>query len=233
MTCRSPRADVRLGDFREVLADLPDGSVRAIVTDPPYPRSELPLWTQLGEFAARVLDPELGVLVALSGQYYLPDVLRRLGRSLDFRWVVAQLQPGAMSRIHARRVIQAWKPWLVFQRPGARVDTVTAWLQDTVHSPGHEKELYEWQQSPAPAHALISQLVPAGALVVDPFAGVGTYGIAAVRAGARFIGAELDPDRHQTAATRIADAAEQPTLPGFRVAYDPDPPRQTKIGAAS
>lgn len=30
-------SDIRLGDFRSVLADIPDGSIDLILTDPPYP----------------------------------------------------------------------------------------------------------------------------------------------------------------------------------------------------
>src|SRR5690606_23960988 len=54
--------DIRLGDFREVLADVPDGSVDAIITDPPYPGEFVCLFTDLSKLAARILKPS-GVLV--------------------------------------------------------------------------------------------------------------------------------------------------------------------------
>lgn len=44
----APRMDLRLGDFRTVLADIPDGSVDAIITDPPYPKEYVPLLADLG-----------------------------------------------------------------------------------------------------------------------------------------------------------------------------------------
>ncbi len=45
------------GDFRELGAAIPDGSVSLIFTDPPYDRASLPLYSDLGAFAARVLRP--------------------------------------------------------------------------------------------------------------------------------------------------------------------------------
>ena len=49
-------------------------------------------------------------------------------------------------------------------------------------------------------------------LVLDPFMGSGTTGVAALRAGRRFIGIELDPTHFDTACRRVAAAAAQPSL---------------------
>jgi site-specific DNA-methyltransferase (adenine-specific) len=50
-------------------------------------------------------------------------------------------------------------------------------------------------------------ITPPGGLVLDPFAGSGTTGIAAVSEGFDFIGIELDPDHHAIAMARIEHAA--------------------------
>jgi site-specific DNA-methyltransferase (adenine-specific) len=52
----------------------------------------------------------------------------------------------------------------------------------------------------------------AGHVVLDPFMGSGTTGVAAIRLGRRFIGVELDPAHFETACRRIEDAARQPDL---------------------
>jgi len=49
--------DLRHGDFKEVLADIPDGSVDCIITDPPYPYEFIECWSDLAVFAKRVLKP--------------------------------------------------------------------------------------------------------------------------------------------------------------------------------
>jgi hypothetical protein len=51
------RAELRIGDAREVFADIADESVAAIITDPPYGDAAEPLYRWLPQFAARVLIP--------------------------------------------------------------------------------------------------------------------------------------------------------------------------------
>lgn len=53
-----------------------------------------------------------------------------------------------------------------------------------------------------------------GDLVLDPFMGSGSTGVAALRLGRRFVGVELDPKHYATAARRIAGALRQPALFG-------------------
>jgi len=52
-----------------------------------------------------------------------------------------------------------------------------------------------------------------GALVLDPFMGSGTTGIACIRTGRRFIGIEIDPAHYATACRRIDNELQQMTLP--------------------
>ncbi len=44
-----------------------------------------------------------------------------------------------------------------------------------------------------PRRAIEASAVPAGGVVLDPFSGSGTTGVAALRAGARYLGFEIDP----------------------------------------
>ena len=53
---------------------------------------------------------------------------------------------------------------------------------------------------------------PTGGVVLDPFMGSGTTGIAALQEGRKFIGIELDPGYFAIAKKRIEDAAAQPPL---------------------
>jgi DNA methylase len=63
-------------------------------------------------------------------------------------------------------------------------------------------------------------VTPPGGLVVDPFTGSGTTGIAATLEGFRFAGAEREPEYHAIASARMTHAARWPaswadTAPGF------------------
>lgn len=56
---------------------------------------------------------------------------------------------------------------------------------------------------------LIRDFTDPGDLILDPFAGSGTTGVAAIRLGRRFIGWEKDPKYHAIAVKRLAAAREQ------------------------
>ena len=58
----------------------------------------------------------------------------------------------------------------------------------------------------------INQLPYDARLILDPFMGVGTTGVACVKAGKRFIGVEIDPDYFRIACKLISAAYEQPDL---------------------
>jgi ParB-like chromosome segregation protein Spo0J len=182
--------EIRRGDFREVLVDIPNHSVDIILTDPPYTQEYLPLWDDLGAFAARVLKPT-GVLLAYSGQLHLPQVLAMLTKHLRWWWMCAIQHTGTSGYIVAggRRVINQWKPLLVltpYDAPPLQVQ-----FRDWIEGGGRQKELHNWEQSTEEAVRILQTFGSPGALVVDPFAGSGSFGRAALQAGMRFIGAEI------------------------------------------
>ena len=56
---------------------------------------------------------------------------------------------------------------------------------------------------------LIRDFTDPGDLILDPFAGSGTTGVATIRLGRRFIGWERDPKYHAIAVKRLTAAREQ------------------------
>lgn len=62
---------------------------------------------------------------------------------------------------------------------------------------------------------LLSQIVRAapGEVVFDPFMGSGTTGVAAIKAGRRFIGCEINPNHFATAGKRLEEAAVDLFIP--------------------
>lgn len=192
------------GDFRDMLAELGDDSVDAIVTDPPYPDEFLPLWADLAKHAERVLRPG-APLIAWSGQYRLREVLNHLCGPLRYQWTLCLDLPGTNARFRGTNMIQTWKPVIVCT---AGPWGPHEWYRDRVVSPAKDQALYEWQQNPDPAAELIRRYVPEGGLVLDPFTGVGSFGVAALSTGRRFVGVEMDDERHMTACQRLAEVAQ-------------------------
>jgi len=61
-------------------------------------------------------------------------------------------------------------------------------------------------------------VTPPGGVVLDPFTGSGSTGVAAMREGFRFVGSEREAEYVEIACARIAHAARQELLPGVVVA---------------
>jgi hypothetical protein len=194
-------SDLRVGDFEQALADVPDGSVHLILTDPPYLVETMPLWPRLSRLADRVLRED-GLLLAYTGQYFIPTVLQALLEHLDYHWILAAVHAGRKAYFMSRYFHQAWKPILVFTRRGC--NRRKRWTCDVLQGDGAEKDLHEWQQGEGEAAWLIEKFSEQGDLVLDPFLGSGTTAAAAVKLGRRFIGCDINPGTVAIAQERLA-----------------------------
>jgi site-specific DNA-methyltransferase (adenine-specific) len=65
-----------------------------------------------------------------------------------------------------------------------------------------------------------------GQTILDPYMGAGATGVAAVRAGKRFIGIEIDPRYFDIAVERITNAQRQTSL------FEPEAPKAEQMGFA-
>jgi hypothetical protein len=106
--------EVRAGDFRTALADIPDNSVSLILTDPPYAESALPLYSALGALAARVLVPG-GSLICYAGKSTMRRAGNRLAEHLREWWLLDLPLEHGGRRIPGKWVISEWRPvwWFV------------------------------------------------------------------------------------------------------------------------
>lgn len=188
------------GDCLEVMLGMPAGSVDLIVTDPPYPREYEHLYGQMAEQAKRVLRRG-GSLVTLCGHYQLPRVLADMGQHLKYRWIVKYDQPGASARM-AMGIRVTWKPMLWFVNEAFTPQRNVA---DCAVSGKRSKDTgHPWQQDTDYALWAIENLTDPGDLVVDPFMGTGSSGVAAVNLGRRFIGVDIEPRWCEVARQRLS-----------------------------
>lgn len=89
--------------------------------------------------------------------------------------------------------------------------------------PVKQKDKHHMTGKPTALMRELVQVVPPGGMVLDPFMGSGTTGVAAVLEGRRFIGIELDPAHFEVACRRIAEAQGLPWPPAaaeVRDAYE-------------
>ena len=191
--------DFRLGDFETVLANIPDGSVDLILTDPPYPLEFIDCWSKLSKFAKRVLKPN-GFCITYSGQLNLSEVLKRMSENLDYYWCFALIHTGTRQLIMPRNIFCGWKPLLVFQNGLKKIDTP---IDDFIIGTGREKKEHDWQQAEKELNQIIEKFTNPGDLIVEPFAGGGTTIIAAKKLKRNIIAAEIDEETYNIAKNRL------------------------------
>jgi DNA modification methylase len=187
--------DFRLGDFEEVFADIKDGSIDCIITDPPYPKEFLECWSKLSRFAKRVLKPN-GFCIAYSGQMHLPEVMKRMNEHLDYYWTFAVYHEGQTQIVNGVNLICRWKPVLIFQNKKKKLNNT---FQDYFISEQREKQGHDWQQSKSGVGYLIEMFTKPNDLILEPFAGSGTTIKAAIEKGRRIKAAEIEVDTYNIA----------------------------------
>lgn len=214
-------ATLYLGDCREILPTLP--KVDAVITDPPYKLSQeygagadadnLMAVSGIWPVAASLLAAaKPGALCVM---YYdtriLPlalEAMRSAGwrylRNLTFyrRWGSASIVHGWMSTSDFI---------LVFASPGAK----PAYFGETRHDV-FIREKAEVDSTGHPAQKPIGDLchivrrtTDEGRIVLDPYMGSGSTGVACETEGRRFIGIEKEPAYFDIACRRIEDAQRQ------------------------
>ena len=62
------------------------------------------------------------------------------------------------------------------------------------------------------AERIIVLISDPGDTIYDPFMGSGSFGVACIRTGRKYIGSEIKPEYFDIACKRIAEAAKQPEL---------------------
>ena len=203
-----PAYELRLGDLREVWADVPDGSIDAAVVDPPYSQQFIPLFEDLGSLLARVLKP--GRLAAIyCGHMSFPEEIRLLEASgLTYVWHGVNLLPGRHSRIHGLMVNGKHRSVLLLSTGPFRP---RRWINDTFFAEGRggpdTRPLHPWQQAVEPMQHWVRMTSEPGEIVFDPCCGSGTTGVAALMEGRRFLGGDLDPAYVETTRRRLVELA--------------------------
>lgn len=216
------------GDALEFMANLPDASFDAVITDPPYNASRSAIdFAEKGyravdeawdknfsplpylEAAWRTLKPT-GSLLAFCGYRLLSDYLAWRPARQILHWQKSNAFP-AIAKVYAFSV-----EYIVWYTKGSPYTfNKSPRLRDVITTPicgGDERTPHPTQKPLALMGEHVTVHTKPGDLILDPFAGSGTTGVAALKEGRRFVGCELDPNYHALAAKRLEAAAAQPRL---------------------
>ncbi len=211
------------GDALDVLRSLPDRSVDAVVTDPPYAvvndaasgvsRSQRAVReTQFFEAWLREYVVELARVTKPTGAFWM---------TLDWRGAIALDK--ACGRLNLREPkVGVWDKETIGMGHVLRnsyecfaVVPMSGFERQTASEPDVWR--HRWGQgeraSDHPSEKPVDLIrracdlvSPTGGLILDPLMGSGTTGVACVQMGRRFIGIELDPGHFATAQKRIDSA---------------------------
>jgi site-specific DNA-methyltransferase (adenine-specific)/modification methylase len=215
-----------LGDCLDILPTL--GKVDAVVTDPPYGINWVPrdyAKTDKRVTRAAVFDR---VMIAGDHQEFDPgpflamDVPIILWGANHFAsslpnmpsWIVwdKRVDPRFDGKYSYSDVELAWcndgKPARIFRHMWNGVIREGEEASPT----GNNPKLHPNQKPLRLMVYCIQRITKPGDLVLDPFMGSGTTGVACVRTGRRFIGIEIAPTYFAIAQRRIAEAQQQPPL---------------------
>ena len=105
-------------------------------------------------------------------------------------------------------VIVGWRPILWYVKDHRRGRSM---LTDVLKSVADKSE-HGWAQGTGGAEFIIEHLTDPGELIVDPFAGTGTWGRIAAGMGRRWLGADIAQGGTET--VQAAEISEPPPDPG-------------------
>jgi len=174
-----------------------------IITDPPYPREYLELYGILAERAAEWLKP-CGLLIAMCGQSYINQIYEMMSKHLDYYWTACYLTPGQPTPLRQVNVNTTWKPLLIFKKKDDKYNGKI--FGDVFKSDGNDKDLHKWGQSESGMIDIVSKICLPGQVILDPFCGAGTTGIAALNHHCFFDGIDIEIENVNIARGRLHDA---------------------------
>ncbi len=218
--------DLRCGDCLELMCDLPDGSVDAIVTDPPWMdyitgRYDASAWHKpidrlspsvYAKGLFRLLRDDRAMILWCRWDSFQchADALTEVGFTVKNCIVWAKPNhtagdlEGNLGNKHEMAVFAVKGRWI---RNGKR--EVNLWEESHLFSRARRDHPTE-----KPVNLIlrcIRAITTDGMTIFDPFMGSGTTGVACVQTGRNFIGMEIDPSYFEIAKKRI-ESAQPPLL---------------------
>lgn len=203
--------DLHLGDFAEILKNIPDNSIDFIITDPLYEDTpeNLLRYKKLADNVFRVLKPE-SAIVFITGHIILDKVIQIFDDSgLKFWHYITLKHNGHTQIIHARNLVADTKPILCYVK-GEKINEMVmsgSPIHDFIESEPPPKHLHPWTQSNVESEYLIKKYTTENSVILDPLMGTGTNLVAAIKLNRKnIIGIDNDSSTFEKAKSNILHA---------------------------
>ena len=221
------------GDCLEIMKDIPDGSINLIVTDPPYPVTSRGSAGNSGGMLQKDINKKGKVFAhnSIDCSEYAPEFYRLLKdgshcyvmtnhvnlinmlntfTANGFHFIKSLIWDKG-NKIMGQYYMSQFE-YILFFRKGKGVKINNCGTSDIISIPNKKqkdedgKNLHDTEKPVGLMDVLIRNSSNEGDLVLDPFMGIGSTGIACINASRKFIGIELDPTYFETAKKRLEEA---------------------------
>ena len=211
-------ATLYLGDCLEILPTL--GKVDAVITDPPYgidggnggdaknfKKSSYHNvgWHDTPDYIEAVCVNAVLRCIEIATAVAVTPGIRCLNaypqaRDIGCFWTPAAVTHGPWGFSTFQPILYYGKDWRAGKGALPTGKTVCEAAEKTGHPCSKPIGAWKW---------LVDKVAPPQSMVLDPFMGSGTTGVACVTSGRKFIGCEIDPAYFDIACRRIEKAQQQ------------------------
>ena len=200
--------ELYLGDCLEFMRTMPDKSVDAVITDPPYGIADV--WkggSGKGWGVARLATPKRNGWDVKPPKEMFDNMIRCSHKSIIWGGNYFELP-----------ISRGWLVWNKPERGFSLAEAELAWTSMDMPTrvyDCHRSDTGREHPTQKPLSLMlwcIENWTKESDTIFDPFMGSGTTGVACVQLGRNFIGCEIDPEYFEIAKKRIEQAQLQDPL---------------------
>ena len=200
-------------DFRELerRAKIKPRTGRLVVLDPPYSAKHVRDYGEVAEHVARWLDPHHGMLVAMVGGLWLPDVLALMTPHLRWHWPGGIFYGGnthGMRRGKAAHRVRGCQRHCLYFRAADATKPLRV-FNDVIECREVEKDWDDWQQPLKAIRHWVEMLTEPHDLVIDTHGGAFTTAVACLLSKRRYVGCDVSAKQIEKGTLRLREVAHE------------------------
>ena len=201
-----------LGDCLEVMKGMPDKSVDAVITDPPYGNNlNYASYVDTRESLEKLVPAFMKECLRIAERVVVTPGVANIYLYPKYTWILSWVNMAGIGSTSWG--FSCWQPILVYGKDpflqtgkGRRPDTFQQRNNEVAkvnHPCPKPNNVMRW---------IIERTTFDKTTILDPFMGSGTTGVACVQTGRNFLGIEIEPTYFAIAERRIKEAQMQPRL---------------------